>query len=97
MFFWSFGQRNIGLSIQKKVANDQKWSKENNFQKGTEATPNTLKFILIFEKYFNYSVGSGLCGCGDNIKNNLLARIVKSFLIFNPLSLSTVDWWKERL
>ena len=50
MFFWSFGQRNIGLSIQKKVANDQKWSKENiiyNFQKGTEATP-TLKFILIF-------------------------------------------------
>ena len=51
MFFWSFGQRNIGLSIQKKVANDQKWSKENiiyNFRKGTEATPNTLKFILIF-------------------------------------------------
>ena len=45
MFFWSFGQRNIGLSIQKKVANDQKWSKENiiyNFQKGTEATTNTL-------------------------------------------------------
>ena len=39
MFFWSFGQRNIGLSIQKKVANDQKWSKEkiiSNFQKGAE-------------------------------------------------------------
>ena len=49
MFFWSFGQRNIGLSIQKKVANDPKWSKEkiiSNFQKGTEATLNTINDVL---------------------------------------------------
>ena len=49
MFFWSFGQRNIGLSIQKKVANDQKWSKEkiiSNFQKGTEPTLNTLNVVF---------------------------------------------------
>ena len=47
MFFWSFGQRNIGLSIQKKVANDQKWSKEkiiSNFQK--EAELHNCKFML---------------------------------------------------
>ena len=51
MFFWSFGQRNIGLSIQKKVANDQKWSKEkiiSNFQKGTEATLNVVLEIFFY-------------------------------------------------
>ena len=51
MFFWSFGQRNIGLSIQKKVANDQKWSKEkiiSNFQIGAELDQNVYLVIPQF-------------------------------------------------
>ena len=68
MFFWSFGQRNIGLSIQKKVANDQKWSKEkiiSNFQIGAELDQNVylaLANILIFLNILS-SVSSVLCGC----------------------------------
>ena len=68
MFFWSFGQRNIGLSIQKKVANDQKWSKVkiiSNFQIGAELDQNVylaLANILIFLNILS-SVGSVLCGC----------------------------------
>ena len=63
MFFWSFGQRNIGLSIQKKIANDQKWSKEkiiSNFQKGAELHNCQLMLKYIFE-YSIFSVGSVFC------------------------------------